>query len=112
MSTQDIPVAEPNKFERLIASSTFALVLLINERSGDWELTDPQPVPVETAQRYAQRGLAFGGVFGLVDGKPQVALAVPLEDEQIKAIAPEFTRRWAHSITHPRWLVTEAPGVN
>ncbi len=93
-----------DKFQAVMWDSTFALILLANEDTQDWELIEPQPVPTDAAQTYAERGLSFAGVFGVVNGKPRSELSMPLEDVTIDRIAAEFVARFVRSITHPKWM--------
>jgi hypothetical protein len=97
-----------DKFEKLTAESQFTLVLLANEESGDFELIDPQPVPEDRAKTFAERGLTFGGVLGVVSGKPRSALAMPLDGETVTRIVGEFTRRVEYALKHPRWVMPSA----
>jgi hypothetical protein len=103
---------QEKKFQQLIAESTYALVLLANEATGQWKLIEPQDVAVAEALTYAERGLCFAGVLGIVGLKPRTELLMPLADETVAVISLEFVRRWARSITHPRWYCIPAPGVN
>src|ERR1700721_4197380 len=101
-----------DKFQQLVAEAEYAVFVLVNEETGDFALIGPQDV-LEDASRmtYGERGLSFGGVFGLVSGKPKSALSVPLDDVTITNIAGGFTRRWAaHFIPPPPWCCTSAPG--
>jgi hypothetical protein len=101
-----------NKFQQLIAESTYALVILANEDTGEWRLIEPQEVAEVEARTYAEHGLTFAGVLGIVGLKPRTELLMPLADETVAVISLEFVRRWARSITHPRWYCIPAPGVN
>jgi hypothetical protein len=94
-----------DKFETITAASTYTLALLINEASGDFELIDPEPVDAERAKTLHERGLGFGGILAIVDGKPRCALDVILSPEVEAAIVREFLQRIAHTLTHPRWCV-------
>jgi hypothetical protein len=107
-----VTTGQENKFQQLIAESTYALVLLANESTGEWRLIEPQDVAEAEALNYAERGLSFAGVLGIAGSKPRSELSVPLEEETVSAISLEFVRRWARSITHPRWYCIPAPGVN
>ena len=100
-------------FQQLIAASAYALVLLANADSGDWRLVEPKDVEETDARRgYSEHGLHFAGVVAIVDGEPRTRLSIPLELETVTEVAREFLRRWARSITHPRWCCVSAPGVN
>lgn len=101
-----------DKFERVLANSQFALALLVNESTEDWELVEPEPVPKDTAQTYAQRGLCWGGVLGIVSGKPRVALATEFSNDVVAAVTAEFMRRFERTITHPKWHLTPVMTAN
>lgn len=94
-----------DKFEQLMRSAQYALVLLANEVTGDWELIEPQTIPTDAARTYSERGLSFGGVLAWVDGNPRAALAVELDDAAIACITQESARRFARMVTHPRWCM-------
>jgi len=98
-----------DKFEQLARDAEYALFLLANESTGDFELIEPQPIPTDAARGYSERGLSFGGVLALVGGKPRSALALPLEDATVDAIVREFIARVVYMEKHPRWMV---PGGN
>lgn len=94
-----------DKFEALCRVADYALFLLANEQTGDWELIEPQTIPTDAARTYSERGLSFGGVLAWVDGNPRAALAVELDDAAIAAITQESARRFARMVTHPRWCM-------
>jgi len=101
-----------DKFEELMWDAQYALILLINAHTQDWQLVEPQPIPAEAAQTYSERGLGFAGVFGFVGGKARSELAMPLDDVTLQAAVDAFVQRWARSLTHPCWPVPMAAGVN
>jgi hypothetical protein len=110
---QDSACETPRSFQQLISEAAYALVLLADSSSGEWQLIEPKDVAETDARRsYSERGLHFAGVVCLTDGNPRVKLAVPMGLETVAEIAREFVRRWARSITHPRWCCVSAPGVN
>jgi hypothetical protein len=91
-----------DRFEQIAHDAQYALVLLANEWTGDWELIEPEPVAPATAQTFAERGLVFGGILGIVSGRPRVALDVELDDEVSTAITQAFVA-WVRK--HARWMV-------
>ncbi len=96
---------QEDEFQRLIANAKFALVLLINESTGAWELTEPA-----SARTCAERGLIVGGVLAMVGGYPKAAISVLLDEATNTAIAEEFGRRYKRS--HVRWHCEPAPGAH
>ncbi len=91
-----------DKFDQLMRDAQYALILLANERTGDWELIEPQTIPTDAARTYSERGLSFGGVLAWVDGDPRAALAVELDDAAIAAITQESARRF---VRMARWCM-------
>jgi len=102
------------RLHQLVADSIYALVVLANEDGSDWRLIEPpQEISETEALAYAERGLSFAGVLAITaDRKPRSEFSVPLDDVTVTAIAREFMRRFARSITHPRWCCAPACGVN
>jgi hypothetical protein len=95
-----------DKFEALTAAATYVRVLLANEQTGDWELIDPtEQLDAERAQTFAARSMCFGGVLGIVDGAPKVALAVVLDSKVLDRISRAFLRHVAYAVKHPKWCV-------
>jgi hypothetical protein len=70
----------PDKFEVLVRDSSYAVVLLYNEGTRDFELVD---LPPSNTAGFAERGLSFAGVIGVVAGHARIALASPIEDERV-----------------------------
>lgn len=100
-----------DQFDDVLAKATFALGLLVNQVSGDFELVELQPVSAALAESCTARGLEFGGVIGRTfTGKAVVRLTVQLDDETFAPIAKEFARRAVRATAHSKWLA--APDRN
>lgn len=98
-----------DKFEVVARDAQFALVLLCNESTSDFELVEPEPVPTERARSFAERGLSFAGILGVVGGKPAVALALELDAATEGAIVEAFFAHWRKNT---RWAVPADTNVN
>jgi hypothetical protein len=81
-----------DKFQQLVWDSPLAAIILGNPGLTDFELTAPEPLSAETEAGFHARGLEFIGVTGLVDGQFKSALAVPLDDDAVSAIAAAFVQ--------------------
>ncbi|MFZ3262456.1 MAG: hypothetical protein WA172_00510 [Terriglobales bacterium] len=82
-----------NKFEALVKDSSFAVAILHNSTTADFELVNLERVAEETAQCFTARGLGFAGVIGLVGGTPRYALDAPIGGETAHRIIACFTER-------------------
>jgi hypothetical protein len=83
-----------DKFEQLICDSTFAVTVLGNVGSGDFELIplgNCDPLHDYTARK--ARGLCVLGVLALdATGQIHTALALPLADDTVARLAQDFCR--------------------
>lgn len=82
-----------DKFEQLLTDSQFSMVILGNEEHTDFVLVEDRPWSDELQSDIARRGLRFAGVLGIVKGKPQCALAVPMDEPTILRLSQQFVAR-------------------
>ena len=84
-----------DKFERLAWDATYAVCILGNPESRDFELVDigPKPLTEERRRKMSERGLGFLGVLGIVGGVPRAALAVELDPVTQSALVQSFLQR-------------------
>ena len=93
-----------DKFQQIAADAEYAVVILANLGTRDFQLVDVQPVAEDTARTFAGRGLSFLGCIGLVKGQPRVAVDEELDAESIAHLTQAFL---AHLRKNIRWT---APG--
>jgi hypothetical protein len=100
-----------DNLEQLASDAEYVVGILANPDKTDVQFVDcTRHVPVDTAKVYAERGLVFVGVVGLVAGQPRVVLTGDdLEPEAITAIAQAFV---AHVRKSVRWTWTMKPDLN
>jgi hypothetical protein len=85
-----------DKFETLATQSSIAVAVLSDVNVTDIELLPIRPRSIpndkihELTRLWSSRGLQFIGVAGVVAGMPQLALATPLDDVRIDALAEAF----------------------
>jgi hypothetical protein len=81
------------KFETLAAQAEFPTVIWGDPKRGDFvlfQLGVVVPIPEEVKADVITRGLGFLGIVGIVGGQPRTALAMPLDDETISALAGAY----------------------
>jgi hypothetical protein len=86
-----------DSFEQAAADCTFAVAILGNVHSQDFELVPlGEVISADMDRRFRARGLCFLGVLGLPD---RFALAEPMPPVQMRlAIAREFDRVYGQAV--------------
>ncbi|HEY2363487.1 MAG TPA: hypothetical protein VGK36_20365 [Candidatus Angelobacter sp.] len=79
-----------DKFEQLVSEAQFAVAILCNLGTSDFELIDLDSKQIPNI--LSARGLRFGGAMGLVNGLPRVALAEPFDEKMCRALIDAFLR--------------------
>jgi hypothetical protein len=84
-----------DKFQQLAWDATYAVCILGNPEASDFELVElgTTPLTEEHRRRLSERGMGFVGVFGIVNGVPHVALAVPLDERATSALSQALVQR-------------------
>lgn len=92
-----------NKCVELVAQASFAVAIVGNPGTRDFELLD-LPVKASLVLRdELKRRLEFCGIIALVGGRPQTALESPLDESVITALTHAFLDRIDAALT-----ITEA----
>jgi len=100
-----------DKFEKLVEESQYAVAILANLDTNDTQFVDLSAVPTEQARAFAERGLEFCGIVGVVGGQPRVALAVELDAESITAITQAFIHH-VRKLSAATWAMRPDRNVN
>ena len=79
-----------DKFEQLISEAQFAVCILANLDTSDFELVDLDGKELPSTQQFSARALQFGGVMAVVDGLPRVVYAEPFDEEMCRALVDAF----------------------
>jgi hypothetical protein len=97
-----------DKFQQIAAKAEYTVVILSNLDTNDTQFVELQAeIPADLRRVFSERGLAWIGCIGLVNGQPRVALDVELDSENIAAITRAFV---AYARRHARW--TAQPDMN
>jgi hypothetical protein len=81
-----------DKFEQLAWDATYSAGLLGN--GTEFELVDiPLKSLSEQLIKWQSKNFGFIGIIGIVNGRPKVALALPLDDATISALSAAFVQR-------------------
>jgi len=93
-----------DKFQQLAHDAEFGVVVLANPDTRDYQFVDLHrgAVSAETAKTYAERGLSFLGVVGIVRGAPRVALEDELTPEFSAFLTQSLVAHWKKQI---RWTM-------
>jgi hypothetical protein len=82
-----------NKFEKLVWDAQLAVCILGNPQTSDFILIDlTAPLRDMRSEISAQRGLYFLGAAGIIQGAPRTALAEPLDNAAVDALAGAYVR--------------------
>jgi hypothetical protein len=87
-----------DKFEKLISKAQVAVAIIGNPQTSDFVFVDAEPL-TDTRRELTGRGMRFLGVFGVVQGVLDAALAEPLELSVITALARVFIGRVEGAVT-------------
>ena len=82
------------KFEALVSNAQYAVYVLFYPASGAFEFVEFE-AEAELPAGVTEGGVLFGGVAGMVAGRPSIALNVELSQEGIETLCNAFAAHLA-----------------
>jgi hypothetical protein len=103
-------VGTRDKFEQVAASAEYAVLVVGNLATSEFELLELWQLPADDGS-YTARGLSFLGIIGIVHGQPQVALQEPLEERAMLPVSEMFCKRIEGAVALVERAMTQDPGA-